>query len=101
MTRGEITHIGKHSDGKHATLTIKHGTRKPQPRKGPGAGLMSNYDDRPESQVHVPLRKAKKYALGQTGTVGFRPTGAAPASGGIIAGAGAGAGAEPDADDEG
>ena len=72
--RGIITSIGQDERmPSHLSISVAHGKRK-TPKKGE----ISNYDDRPRSNLLVHKRHASKYSVGMPVNVGMTPSSMEP-----------------------
>jgi len=67
---GHISEIRLHSNGKHATVHVKHGRKPAQPKKG---GMAIGFDDRPESTMTMPKEDAQEFHVGQQVATGIAP----------------------------
>lgn len=72
---GKITSIDAHSDGKHATITIKHGKRKRATGTGGEPGDLMDWHQQ-RSSVTMPKADAANYSIGQRVHAGLSPAAA-------------------------
>lgn len=71
---GKIVSIDAHSNGTHATITVRHGKRKrSKDEKGQPIGDLVHYSQ-PESRLHLLKGDAAGYKLGQRVNAGISPS---------------------------